>query len=117
MPEPVSPFQPLTAAVFHVLLALSHGERHGYAIAKEIRRHTGGRFALQAGTLYGTIQRLLEQGLVEEVAARAGDVDSRRRYYRLSRPGRRVLAAEVQRMDTLVRVARARRVRVGESTA
>jgi DNA-binding PadR family transcriptional regulator len=116
MPDPASPFQPLTPAVFHVLLALSHGERHGYAIAKEIRRHTGGRFALQAGTLYGTIQRLLEQSLVEEVPARPGDADSRRRYYRLSKPGRRVLAAEVQRMDTLVRVARARRISVSAST-
>ena len=99
---------PLTPAVFHVLLALASGERHGYAILKEIVRLTGGRMRMQAGTLYGTLQRLLEADLVEEVAAskRAPGTDSRRRYYRLTRAGRVVLDEEVERMASLVRVAR-----------
>jgi DNA-binding PadR family transcriptional regulator len=98
----------LTPAVFHVLLALAGEERHGYAILKEILRLTGGRVRLQAGTLYGTLQRLLDAGLVEEVPAprRAMSTDSRRRYYRLTRAGRRVLDEEVDRMASLVRVAR-----------
>ena len=98
----------LTPAVFHVLLALSGGERHGYAILKEILRLTGGRVRMQAGTLYGTLQRLLEADLVEEVAVskRIAATDSRRRYYRLTRAGRGVLDDEVERMASLVRVAR-----------
>lgn len=98
----------LTPAVFHVLLALSGGERHGYAILKEILRLTGGRVRMQAGTLYGTLQRLLEADLVEEVAVskRLATTDSRRRYYRLTRAGRGVLDEEVERMAALVRVAR-----------
>jgi DNA-binding PadR family transcriptional regulator len=98
----------LTPAVFHVLLALTGGERHGYAILKEIGRLTGGRVRMQAGTLYATLQRLLEHDLVEEVAAsrRAASTDSRRRYYRLTRAGRVVLDEEVERMASLVRVAR-----------
>ena len=99
---------PLTPAVFHVLLALAGEERHGYAILKDILRLTGGRMRMQAGTLYGTLQRLLEAGYVEEVPApkRAGRGDSRRRYYRLTRTGRRVLDDEVERMASLVRLAR-----------
>ena len=99
---------PLTPAVFHVLLALAGTERHGYAILKEIERLTDGAVRMQAGTLYGTLERLLDLALVEEVsAARHASTDSRRRYYRLTRAGRRALDAEVQRMAQLVRVARA----------
>jgi DNA-binding PadR family transcriptional regulator len=99
---------PLTPAVFHVLLALAGHERHGYAILKEIQRLTDGAVRMQAGTLYGTLQRLLEADMVEEVPApRKASPDSRRRYYRLTRSGRRVLDAEIQRMAELVRVARA----------
>lgn len=102
------PGMALTPAVFHVLLALAGEERHGYAILKEIVRLTAGRMRMQAGTLYGTLQRLLEEGMVEEVPApkRAASTDSRRRYYRLTRTGRRVLDAEVERMASIVRVAR-----------
>jgi DNA-binding PadR family transcriptional regulator len=99
---------PLTPAVFYVLLALAGAERHGYAILKEIARLTDEGVRMQAGTLYGTIERLLDAALVEEVsAARHAGTDSRRRYYRLTRAGRRALDAEVQRMAQLVRVARA----------
>ena len=98
---------PLTPAVFHVLLALAGQERHGYAILKEILRLTGGRVRMQAGTLYGTLQRLLDTDLVEEVAApKRPATDSRRRYYRLTRIGRRALDDEIERMAALVRVAR-----------
>jgi DNA-binding PadR family transcriptional regulator len=99
---------PLTPAVFHVLLALAGEERHGYAILKEILRLTGGGMRMQAGTLYGTLQRLLEADLVEQVPPPRGraHADSRRRYYRLTRAGRRVLSGEVDRMAALVRVAR-----------
>jgi PadR family transcriptional regulator PadR len=100
---------PLTPAVFYVLLALASAERHGYAILKEIERLTDGAVRMQAGTLYGTIERVLDAELVEEVAAprRVQNSDARRRYYRLTRAGRRALDGEVTRMAQLVRVARA----------
>lgn len=97
----------MTPAVFHVLLALTAGERHGYAILKDILERTHGKVRMQAGTLYGTLQRLLDQGWVEEVAAPDDEVDARRRYYRLVREGRDALRAEVARMDELVKAARA----------
>lgn len=100
-------FLPLTPAVFHVLLALAGGERHGYRIMQDVAEHTDGAIRMGAGTLYGTLQRLLEQGLVDESAtgASAGR-DERRRYYRLSPRGRRVLGAEVERLESVVRTAR-----------
>lgn len=101
----------LTPAVFHVLLALSQGERHGYGIRKDVLQQTNGAVCLGPGTLYGTLQRLMESGLVEEARPASGiDVDERRRYYRLTRAGGRALAAEVDRMDTLVRAARRKRI-------
>lgn len=100
----------MTPAVFHVLLALTAGERHGYAILKDILERTHGKVRMQAGTLYGTLQRLLDLGWVEEVDAPDDEVDARRRYYRLGREGRDALRAEVARMDELVKVARAAHV-------
>ena len=101
---------PLTPAVVHVLLALSRGERHGYAIVKEVLRLTDNRLRLGPGTLYGTLQRLMESGWVEESAGPARVVDERRRHYRLTRNGRDALGAEVERLDALVRAAREQRV-------
>jgi DNA-binding PadR family transcriptional regulator len=101
---------PLTPAVFHVLLALAGGQRHGYAILKDVERQTEGAMRMGPGTLYGTLQRLMDQGLVEEAPGPAQPVDERRRYYQLSRTGRVALKAEVERMETLVRTARARRI-------
>jgi DNA-binding PadR family transcriptional regulator len=101
---------PLTPAVFHVLLALTGGQLHGYAILKDVERQTGGAMRMGPGTLYGTLQRMMEQGLVEEAAGPARPVDERRRYYQLTRAGRAALKSEVERMETLVRAARARRV-------
>ncbi|MCC7186694.1 MAG: helix-turn-helix transcriptional regulator [Acidobacteria bacterium] len=100
----------MTPAVFHVLLALAAGERHGYAILKDILERTHGKVRMQAGTLYGTLQRLLDLGWVEEVDAPDDEVDARRRYYRLSREGRDALRVEVARMDELVQIARAANV-------
>jgi len=100
----------LTPAVFHVLLALAEGQRHGYAILKDVERQTDSAVRMGPGTLYGTLQRLMEQGLVEEAAGPARAVDERRRYYQLSKAGRAALKVEVERMETLVRTARARRV-------
>src|SRR5947207_13657114 len=100
----------LTPAVFHILLALAGGELHGYGILKEVLRHTGNRVRLGPGTIYGTLQRLMESGWVEESDGPAAAVDERRRHYRLTKSGRRALEDEVRRMEGLVRVARAHRV-------
>ena len=101
---------PLTPPVFHILLALTDEERHGYGILKDVLRQTGDAVRLGPGTLYGTLQRLMEAGWVEESDGPAIIVDERRRHYRLTRAGRRALEADVQRMEGLVRVARAQRV-------
>jgi DNA-binding PadR family transcriptional regulator len=98
---------PLTPVVLHILLALSDGERHGYAIAQEIEETTDGHVRMGAGTLYGSIQRMLASGLIEESRAANGDgEDARRRYYRATSFGKRVLALELERLSTVVRIAR-----------
>jgi len=100
----------LTAAVVHVLLSLGSGERHGYGILKEVLRQSQGRVRLGPGTIYGTLQRLMELGWVEETDGPVREVDPRRRYYRLTRSGRGALTAEMERLDALVREARAQRL-------
>jgi DNA-binding PadR family transcriptional regulator len=100
----------LTPAVLHILLALAGGELHGYGILKEVMRHTDGAVRLGPGTIYGTLQRLMESGWVEESGGPATAVDERRRHYRLTRSGREALEAEVRRMEGLVRTARAQRI-------
>ena len=98
-------FLPLTSAVFHILLALSDADRHGYAIAKEVSERTGGQVRLGPGTLYGTLTRLLNAGLVEERASRSkrsSPADERRRSYRLTTLGRETVTAEAQRLSELV---------------
>jgi DNA-binding PadR family transcriptional regulator len=103
---------PLTPAVFHILLALSDGERHGYAIMREVERSTGGLMRMGPGTLYGTLKRAMTAGLVEESDERPDPQldDERRRYYRLTAFGRRVGAAEAERLAQLVEEARAKRL-------
>jgi DNA-binding PadR family transcriptional regulator len=100
----------LTPAVFHILLALAGGERHGYGIRKEVLRQTDDAVRLGPGTIYGTLQRLMDAGWVEESDGPARPVDERRRHYRLTRSGRHALEEEVRRMDDLVRTARGLRV-------
>lgn len=101
---------PLTPAVFHILLALAEGERHGYAIMRDVAAQSGGRMRLGPGTLYGSLRRLLEDGLITEAESRPDPAldDERRRYYRLTPEGRRVAGAEAARLDDLARAARAR---------
>lgn len=101
---------PLTPAVVHVLLSLSGGERHGYGILKEVLRQTEGRLRLGPGTIYGTLQRLMEMGWVEESEGPVRSVDERRKDHRLTRSGRNALETEVDRLDAIVRVARSRAV-------
>jgi DNA-binding PadR family transcriptional regulator len=103
---------PLSPAVFHVLLALADAERHGYGIIKEVEARTEGRVRLGPGTLYGSIKRMLEEGLIEESDERPDSAldDERRRYYRLTGFGRRVASAEAERLDGLVAAARAKRL-------
>lgn len=102
---------PLPAPVFHILVALADGERHGYAIMRDADERTSGALRLSPGTLYGSIRRMLEQGLIEEVdrrdrSARGAD-DERRRYYRLTKFGRRTAEAEASRLAELLSHARA----------
>jgi DNA-binding PadR family transcriptional regulator len=100
---------PLPTAVFHILIALADRDRHGYSIMQDVAARTGGAVQLSAGTLYSSIRRMLEQGLIEELTKSPdpSSTDERRRYYRLARFGRRVAAAEVSRLDALVQQARA----------
>jgi DNA-binding PadR family transcriptional regulator len=101
---------PLTPAVFHIMLALGPGEGHGYAIMRDIETLTAGQVRLGPGTLYRSIQRMLVEGLIEELDDRPdpGEDDERRRYYRLTEFGRRVARAEAARLATLTNVAKKR---------
>jgi len=103
---------PPTAAMFHVLLTLADGDKHGYAILKEVAGQTGGEVQLSTGTLYGIIKRLLAEGLIVEVRRRPAieNDDQRRRYYRLTDAGREIAVAETVRMEKLVERARAKRL-------
>jgi DNA-binding PadR family transcriptional regulator len=101
---------PLSPAVFQILLALADGALHGYAIMQEVEERTGGEFTLGAGTLYGAIRRLREQGLIEERTTEAEESESRRRTYELTVPGRRLAVLESERLASLVHAARAKRL-------
>ena len=109
---------PLRSVDFLVLLMLAPGERHGYGIMQDVLAHTEGKTELEAGSLYRTIRRLADDKLLEEAARRpASDVDDeRRRYYRLTPFGRRVVAAEAARLRTLVRLAEQARLLQPEPT-
>ena len=103
---------PLTPIVFQVLLALSDGDRHGYGIIREVDQRTDGLIVLRTGTLYTVLKRLLELGLVEDSDKRPApdDDDERRRYYRVTAFGRTVMAAEARRLESVVALARDKRV-------
>jgi DNA-binding PadR family transcriptional regulator len=104
-PESLLPLQPAT---FHILLSLAEEDRHGYAIILDVARRTGGEIRLSAGTLYRSIQRMLEQGLIVETKSRPAPEmdDERRRYYRITSFGTAVAKAEVGRLAGLVKMAR-----------
>ena len=110
---------PLTPAMFHVLLALAGDDLHGYAILKEVELRTDGEVKLSTGTLYGIIKRLLNDGLISELRQRpaAREDDERRRYYRLTPKGRDLAAAEAERLEKVVSLARARRLLKRTQTA
>jgi DNA-binding PadR family transcriptional regulator len=99
-------FVPLSPATLHILLALAGEDRHGYGIMREVARQSDGRYKLGPGTLYDNLQKLLDQGIVEERSPRSAGDDPRRRYYRLSRFGRGLLVTEIARLEGVVREAR-----------
>jgi DNA-binding PadR family transcriptional regulator len=99
-------FLPLSPATLHILLSLAGENLHGYGIMQEVARQSEGRYKLGPGTLYDNLQRLMSQGLVEEAAGRVDKENPRRRNYRLSSLGRGVLAAEISRLEGVVREAR-----------
>jgi len=108
---------PLPAATFHILLALAKEDRHGYAVIQDVEQRTGGEIRLSAGTLYRSIQRMLEQGLLRETRDRPAPEldDERRRYYRITPFGQAVARAEAHRMSELVRMARAQGLVLGKA--
>ena len=101
-------FPPLSPAAFYILLALKDGDKHGYLILREVAERTGGQIKLLPGTLYNLLKRMLEDGWIEELDERPDPAldDERRRYYRLSGLGERVLSQEVHRMENLIQLAR-----------
>ena len=104
--EDLKPFLPLSPAVLLILLALSSDDRHGYGIMQEVARQSEGQYKLGPGTLYDNLQKLLDQGIVEKSPSRSSADDPRRRYYRLTRFGRRLLSSEIARLEGVVRAAR-----------
>ena len=105
----VDSFLPLPPATLHILMALAEEDRHGYAIIQEVAARTDGAVRMSAGTLYRSIQRMIEQGLISEIQERPAPEfdDERRRYYRVTKFGMAVARAEVRRLQELVRLARA----------
>ena len=108
----IIPDPPLTPAVFHILLALSGGERHGYGIMKQVEADSQGKVNMGAGTLYGSLKRMLDAGLVKESDKRIDPEmdDERRIYYRMTGVGKKALAAELERYGHLVTLARERKL-------
>ena len=107
--DDVQALLPLPTAFFHILVALADRDRHGYSIMQDVSARTDGKVRLSAGTLYSAVRRMLEQGLIEELRDRPdpSSSDERRRYYRLTRLGRRVAIAEARRVNDMLTQARA----------
>jgi DNA-binding PadR family transcriptional regulator len=113
---PKRKLDPLPSAAFQILLSLADEELHGYGIMRQVQQQTNGRMRLGPGTLYSSIQALLEEGLIEEMDRKRqaeNDVE-RRRYYRLTSSGRKLARAEAERLADLLRVARAKKILRGE---
>ena len=109
MQQDIDALLPLPPVTFHILVALADEDRHGYAIMQDIAQRTEGAIKLGAGTLYRSVQRMLEQGLVAEITARPAPEmdDERRRYYRITPFGRTVAKAEARRLAQMLKLARA----------
>lgn len=116
-PDSPADLLPLPPATFHILLAVADEDRHGYAIIQEVAARTAGEVRMSAGTLYRSIQRMVEQDLIEESAARPSPEqdDERRRYYRITPFGREVARAETARLQAMVRIAQATGVVAGRA--
>jgi len=106
MSEDLSPFLPLSPATLHILLSLAGSERHGYGIMQEVARQSDGQYKLGPGTLYDNLQKMMRSGMVEGAPSPSADDDPRRRYYRLTSFGRRLLSMEIVRLENVVREAR-----------
>ncbi len=115
--QPLIPIIPLTPAVFSVLLALAGGEKHGYEIMKQVKQDSQGQVKMGTGTLYGSLKRMLADGLIVEAGKRSDPAldDERRRYYRLTELGRQAMSAELCRYAQVVAVAQRRRLLPGLS--
>ena len=108
-------FDPLPAAAFQILLALVEEDLHGYGIMRQVKEQTGGSMRLGPGTLYSSVQSLLDEGLIMEVDEKQAEAgDGRRRVYRLTKAGHEVACAEAERLAGVLRVARVKRVLRGE---
>jgi DNA-binding PadR family transcriptional regulator len=108
MNEEIQGFLPLSPANLYILLSLAAEDRHGYGIMQEVARQSEGQYKLGPGTLYDNLQKLMNQGMVEDAPRRSVDDDPRRRYYRMTSFGRKVLAADVERLEELIRAAKSR---------
>ena len=106
MADDLTPFLPLSPAILHILLSLAGEDRHGYGIMQEIARQSDGQYKMGPGTLYDNLQKMMRQGMVENAASPSENDDSRRRYYKLTDFGRRLLSTEVRRLESVVREAR-----------
>lgn len=109
---PKRKLDPLPSVAFQILLSLADEDLHGYGIMRQVEEQTGGRMRLGPGTLYSSIQTLLEEDLIEEIDVAPGN--ERRRYYRLTSTGRKLAHSEAERLADLLRVARAKRILRGE---
>jgi DNA-binding PadR family transcriptional regulator len=112
--KPHDALLPLTPISFEILLALLHGERHGYAILQDVEARLRGRLPMRTGTVYRALARLLEAGLIQEAAAPAGESDERRRFYVITTLGRSIATAEAERLADQVAAARAHRLLPGD---
>ena len=110
---PKRKLDPLPSAAFQILLSLADSDLHGYGIMRQVEEQTNGRMRLGPGTLYSSIQALLEEGLIEEIDPKAV-TNERRRFYRLTSSGRKLARSEAERLADLLRVARARKIFRGE---
>jgi DNA-binding PadR family transcriptional regulator len=113
---PKRKFDPLPSAAFQILLSLADADLHGYGIMRHVEEQTGGRMRLGPGTLYSSIQGLLEEGWIEELdkTANMGGGRERRRYYRLTSSGRKLARTEAERLADLLRVARVKKILRGQ---